>query len=53
MIYGHFLKAMLSYKLSLSHDAVANTKKNRYLGKLNNGANYYGKTGACRHGRNL
>lgn len=48
----HFLKAMLSNELPVNTDAVASTKKNMYLGKLDNGADYYGKTGSGRHGRN-
>lgn len=48
----HFLTAMLDNTLPISHEAVTNTKKNLYQGKLNNGADYYGKTGSGRHGRN-
>ena len=48
----NFLKAMLSDELSISQTAIANTKKNMYLGKLDHGADYYGKTGSGRHGRN-
>jgi len=48
----HFLNAMLNNKLPISHEAIANTKKNLYLGKLDHGADYYGKTGSGRHGRN-
>lgn len=47
-----FLKAMLSNELPISPEAVLNTKENLYLGKLNNGADYFGKTGSGRHGRN-
>jgi beta-lactamase class D len=47
----HFLSAMLSNKLPIKKKAVANTKKNMYLGTLDNGADYYGKTGSGRHGR--
>lgn len=47
----HFLKAMLSNELPISSDAIKNTKKNMYQGKLDNGADYYGKTGSGRHGR--
>ncbi|RMX03910.1 class D beta-lactamase [Legionella jordanis] len=47
-----FLKAMLNGKLALDSQAIENTKKNMYLGKLHNGANYFGKTGSGRHGRN-
>jgi beta-lactamase class D/beta-lactamase class D OXA-1 len=31
---------------------MAKTKDNLYLGKLDNGADYFGKTGSGRHGRN-
>lgn len=48
----NFLKAMLNNQLPVSTEAVANTKENLYLGKLNNGADYFGKTGSGRHGRN-
>jgi len=48
----NFLKAMLSNELPVNHEAVENTQKNMYLGKLNNGADYYGKTGSGRNGRN-
>jgi beta-lactamase class D len=48
----NFLKAMLSNELPISNEAVAHTKENLYLGKLNNGADYFGKTGSGRHGRN-
>ena len=48
----NFLESMLSNKLSLTKDAVVNTKHNMYQGKLDNGAAYYGKTGSGRHGRN-
>jgi beta-lactamase class D/beta-lactamase class D OXA-1 len=47
-----FIILMLSNKLPISNEAVANTKENLYLGKLDNGADYYGKTGSGRHGRN-
>jgi beta-lactamase class D len=47
-----FLKRMLSDQLSLSKMAVQQTKQNMFLGKLNNGARYYGKTGSGRHGNN-
>ncbi len=46
-----FLKNMLSHQLQVKPDAIENTKSNLYLGKLKNGADYYGKTGAGRHGR--
>ena len=48
----NFLTAMFSNELPVSNQAVVNTKKNMYLGKLENGADYYGKTGSGRHGRN-
>jgi beta-lactamase class D len=47
-----FLKAMLSNELPITQETITNTRKNLYLGKLNNGADYYGKTGSGRHGRN-
>lgn len=47
----NFLKAMLENKLLLTNEAVLNTKENLYLGKLDNGADYFGKTGSGRHGR--
>jgi beta-lactamase class D len=48
----NFLKAMLRNELPVSNAAIANTKQNMYLGRLDNGADYYGKTGAGRHGHN-
>jgi beta-lactamase class D len=48
----HFLNAMLSYELPVTKEAIVKTKENMYLGKLDNGADYYGKTGSGRHGRN-
>lgn len=48
----NFLKAMLNNELSITNEAVAATKQNMYQGKLDNGADYYGKTGSGRHGRN-
>ncbi|MCL9684317.1 penicillin-binding transpeptidase domain-containing protein [Legionella maioricensis] len=48
----HFLNAMLSNKLPIAKEAIVKTKENMYLGKLDNGADYYGKTGSGRHGRN-
>lgn len=48
----HFLSAMLSNKLPITKKAIANTKENMYQGKLDNGADYYGKTGSGRHERN-
>lgn len=47
-----FLKSVLTNKLKLSKESVINTKANLYQGKLENGADYYGKTGSGRHGRN-
>ena len=48
----HFLNEMLGKKLPLSKKAIANTQQNLYQGKLDNGADYYGKTGSGRNGRN-
>lgn len=48
----NFLKQMQSYTLPVSKKAIDNTKRNLYLGKLDNGADYYGKTGSGRYGRN-
>jgi len=48
----HFLSAMLSNQLPVTKEAITSTRENLYLGKLNDGANYYGKTGSGRHGRN-
>jgi beta-lactamase class D len=45
-----FLKAMLGYELHLSKEAVIRTKENLSLGKLDNGAEYFGKTGSGQHG---
>jgi beta-lactamase class D/beta-lactamase class D OXA-1 len=47
-----FLKGMLNKELPVSNDAIEQTKANMYLGTLDNGAKYYGKTGSGRHGRN-
>jgi len=47
-----FLKAMQNHQLPVSDDAINNTKQNMYIGKLDNGADYFGKTGSGRHGRN-
>jgi beta-lactamase class D/beta-lactamase class D OXA-1 len=47
-----FLEAMLCNKLPISNEAVENTMENLYLGKLANGADYFGKSGSGRHGRN-
>lgn len=46
----HFLNAMLTNKLTLTKKATQETIKNLYQGKLDNGADYYGKTGSGRHG---
>ncbi|MDR3503954.1 MAG: penicillin-binding transpeptidase domain-containing protein [Legionella sp.] len=48
----NFLNAMLSDKLHVNKKALINTKRNLYQGKLDNGADYYGKTGSGRHGHN-
>lgn len=48
----HFLNAMLSDELPVRKEAIENTKANMYLGKLANGAEYYGKTGSGRNGNN-
>jgi beta-lactamase class D/beta-lactamase class D OXA-1 len=45
----NFLNALLSNELPVSSEAVAHTRKNLYLGKLDNGADYYGKTGSGKH----
>jgi len=47
----NFLNALLSNELPVSSEAVAHTRKNLYLGKPDNGADYYGKTGSGKHGR--
>jgi beta-lactamase class D/beta-lactamase class D OXA-1 len=47
-----FLKSLLSNELPVNANAVKYTKENLYLGKLDNGADYYGKTGSGRNGRN-
>lgn len=46
-----FLTRMETGKLSVSPQAVAETKKTIYMGKLNNGADYWGKTGSGWQGR--
>jgi beta-lactamase class D len=46
----NFLNAMLSDKLQINKKAITNTKRNMHQGKLENGADYYGKTGSGRHG---
>ena len=48
----NLLKAMLNNELPVNAKAVKYTKDNLYLGKLDNGADYYGKTGSGRNGRN-
>ena len=48
----NLLKAMAEYKLPISHAAIDQTRENLYIGKLDNGADYYGKTGSGRNGRN-
>jgi beta-lactamase class D len=48
----NFLKSMLNNELPVSANAIRYTKENLYLGKLDNGADYYGKTGSGRYGRN-
>lgn len=48
----NFLIALVNHELPLSPEAVNNTVDNMYLGTLENGFKYYGKTGAGRHGRN-
>lgn len=48
----NFLNGMLNNTLPISQDAINYTKQNMYLGKLENGAEIYGKTGSGRHGRN-
>lgn len=47
-----FLNTMLNDELPINPTAFDNTKMNLYLGKLDHGADYYGKTGSGRHGRN-
>lgn len=47
-----FLKSMLNKELPVNNNAIEQTKSNMYLGNLDNGAKYYGKTGSGRHGRN-
>jgi len=41
-----FLQRFANGSLGLSHQAMAETKKIIYVGKLNHGADYYGKTGS-------
>lgn len=47
-----FLMAMVNHDLPIRDEAITDTKQNLYLGKLANGADYYGKTGSGRHGAN-
>lgn len=47
-----FLNAMLNNQLGIKQEAINSTKQNMHLGKLDNGAQLYGKTGSGRHGRN-
>lgn len=47
-----FLKGMLTQQLPLNPGAIAHTRANMYLGQLDSGAKYYGKTGSGRNGRN-
>lgn len=42
---------MQNYQLPVSKEAIDTTKKNLYIGKLDNGADYYGKTGSGRYSR--
>jgi len=44
-----FLKAMEAHQLPVTREAIDQTRKNMALGKLENGAEIYGKTGAGRH----
>ncbi|SCK34122.1 beta-lactamase class D [Variovorax sp. HW608] len=44
-----FLKAMEAHQLPVSREAIDQTRQNMALGKLENGADIYGKTGAGRH----
>jgi len=48
----NFLTALITKELPLSPTAINNTINNMYLGALDNGFKYYGKTGSGRHGRN-
>lgn len=47
-----FLKELLAHQLPLSPEAYSNTENNLYLGTLDNGFAYYGKTGSGINGRN-
>lgn len=47
-----FLAELSTRELPLSPSAVDNTMQNMYLGTLDNGYKYYGKTGSGRHGPN-
>ncbi|WP_431274191.1 penicillin-binding transpeptidase domain-containing protein [Variovorax ureilyticus] len=44
-----FLKAMDAHQLPVSREAIDQTRQNMALGKLENGVDIYGKTGAGRH----
>lgn len=48
----NFLTDLINKELPLNPDAVDSTLNNMYLGTLDNGFSYYGKTGSGRHGRN-
>ena len=48
----NFLTALIEKELPLNPKAVKNTIDNMYLGTLENGYKYYGKTGSGRHGHN-
>lgn len=45
----HFLTRVFTHELSLSDEAITDTKQNMYQGQLANGAQYYAKTGSGRH----
>lgn len=47
-----FLNAMLNNQLGVKQEAINDTKSNMHLGKLESGAELYGKTGSGRNGRN-
>lgn len=44
-----FLTQLFSHQLSMSEQAIHDTKQNMYQGQLTNGAAYYAKTGSGRH----
>lgn len=44
----NFLKNLFDNRLSISQESAVNTRKNMYQGNLDNGAEYYGKTGSGR-----